>query len=86
MVRPMASTGIGTDIPGIITFPFSRAVRGTPDNLRIGTYKNILTPSFKTFTICSIQHFVLFPFIGNPKHLGFLLSISENYILKTITK
>ena len=53
-------------------FPTAVLLRRIPDDLRIRTDQQIITPALQLFAFGSVQHFVVFPVVSNP-HTVYIL-------------
>ena len=60
-IFPMSAALGGTDISCIRVFPHWVLLRGVPDYLWVGSYKNNFSPALKSFAFGTIQKFIVFP-------------------------
>ena len=48
-------------VVAVIIFSAGMLMVALPDNLRIGSYENIIAPSLKLLTVSGIKNFIIFP-------------------------
>ena len=69
---PVTATLTAAVIVAVTFLPAAVCFRRIPDDLRIRTDQQIITPAFQLFAFGSVQHFVVFPVVSNP-HTVYIL-------------
>ena len=64
-ILPAAAARIGADISGIRLFPGRVRFGSIPDNLRVRSDQQHISPPFQLFPFGSIDDFIVFPLVGN---------------------
>ena len=71
---PFSSTLLAAVVMAVQMFPFLSLFWGVPDDLRVGTKKDILSPSFQFLAAGGVQNLIIFPIICYPHSLRVILS------------
>ena len=63
---PFSAALLAAVIMSVQLFPFLSFFFGIPNDLRVGTKKNVFSPSFQLFSTGGVYNFIIFPVICYP--------------------
>ena len=76
---PFAAAFGTSVIVSVLLFPAAVFSWCIPDDLRVGTYQDIIAPAFQLLTAGGVYYFIIFPCIGCP-HYMLILSVLHNFV------